>query len=406
MRREYTAERLTANMCYSKADGGYRCMPSQSLLHAFRGTGLNNYVPRSAYGAFWLSEEKPLELSDLKDETAALHYGLEGFELSAAEYEREVAHLGNMIAQYSDAKVEDFDVRLKEAQKLYFVYRAARYDHSISESEFKRMERKVTDANLALGYEVRSRLRETMAEILPFGEPIKISVEGNQPEHVSMLYSASKFFPSTWNQTLSSKINLHSITGGKASWFKPSINEIRITNGYENFSSYPSIEASRAARSLNSRQYETQVEMVHELSHKFESIEPRIGKVSRNFLERRAVPLPTRKYNFNAAGKVIDHFAAAYVGEHYGSKINTEIFSMGMETTFLGTNGSLIGLALPRVEIERDSRVSIFRADIEHRNLTIGILAGITPSFNQDTMGQPIKTVFGDYNPNEKLILG
>lgn len=375
-------------------------MPPQSLLSAHRGAFIDRYIPKAANGAFWLSKEKPLELWELQEEAAAFHIGLEGFTLGAAEYEREVAHLGNMIAQYSDAKVEDFDVRLKEAQKLYLTYRAAGYDQTISAVEYKRMERKVTDANLALGYEVRSRLRETMTEILSFENPMTIAIDGN-PEHASMLYSASRLFPSTWNDTLSAKINLESISGGKASSFNGSINEIRITNGYENFSSYPSIEAAAVARSLNRRQYETQVEMVHELSHKFEFIEPRIGKASRSFLERRA--LPNQGYDFDKAGAVRDHFATAYIGHHYGSKVHTEIFSMGMETTFLGTNGSLIGLALPLSE--RDSSVSSFRADIEHRNLTIGILAGISPSYNNDHMGQPIQTIFGTYDPNG-LILG
>lgn len=385
-------------MCYSKADGGYRCMPPQSLLSAHRGTGIDRYIPKTANGAFWLSKEKPLELWELQEEAAAFHIGPEGFTLDAAEYEREVAHLGNMIAQYSDAKVEDFDVRLKEAQKLYFDYKAAGYDQSISAVEYNKMERKVTDANLALGYEVRSRLRETMAGILSFNKPITIAIDGNS-EHASMLYSASAFFPSIWNQTLSSKINLD-FDAESDSWFDPSINEIRISSGYENFSSYPSIEAARSARTLNRRQYETQVEMVHELSHKFESIEPRIGKASRSFLERRA--LPNQGYDFDEAGDVRDHFAAAYIGHHYGSKVHTEIFSMGMETTFLGTSGSLIGLALPLSE--RDSAVSIFRADIEHRNLTIGILAGISPSYNNDNMGQPIQTIFGTYDPNDLIL--
>lgn len=374
-------------------------MPPQNLLTAYQGTADDGYSPETVNGAFWLNKEKPLGLWEIKENAEALRMGLEGLMLDAAGYEHEVAHLGNMIAQYSDAKVEDFDIRLQNAQKQFFDYEAHRHDPSTSKQEVERLERKVTDANLALGYEVRSRLRETMVEILPFGEPIAIDINGD-PGFGSMLHSASTFFPSVWNQTLSSKINLDFVFESEASWFDGENNAIRITNGLENFSSYPSIEAARTARNLNRRKYETQVEMVHELSHKFESIESNIGKVCRSFLERRA--LPNQGYDFDREGRVKDHFAAAYVGAHYGNKINTEIFSMGMETTFLGTNGSLMGLALPR--IEKDSRVSIFRADIEHRNLTIGILAGLRPSFNYDTMGEPVQSVFGPYNPRDFVL--
>jgi hypothetical protein len=407
-------------MCYSKADGGYRCMPPQNLLNAYRGTADDGYSPNTINGAFWLSKEKPLELSVLKEEAYAHRIGFDGLKLAAAEqeakslcigfaglkltateYEREVTHLGNMIAQYSDAQVEDFDVRLKEAQKLFFDYEAAASDLSIGYGEVERLARKVTDANLALGYEVRYRLRETMAEILSFGKPMTIDINGD-PEYSSMLYSASKFFPNSWNQTLSSKINLDFDDDDESgSWFRPDLNEIRIATGTENFSSYSSMEAVRTARTLNYRQYETRVEMVHELSHKFESVEPLIGAVGNSFLERRALP-NQGYYDRDGDRYERDHFASYYIGRNYNHKSHTEIFSMGMETTFLGTNGSLIGLALPRYE--HASRVTIFRADIEHRNLTIGILAGIRPLFNQDAMGQPIQTVFGTYDPNEVII--
>lgn len=387
-------------MCYAKVDGGYRCMPPKVLLNAYRGMPINSYTRSTPSGAFWIKNNEPVQhLEEIKEEAYGLRLGLEQFTLDAAEYETEVAHLGNMIARYSDAQVEDFDRRLRHAQSLLFSYRAyISNPSSLSRLDGIKLREKLIDTNLSLGYEVRSKLRETMEEILSFKDPLNINVKGD-PQLASMLYSASKFFPSTWNQTLESTLKLDFVSQGDASWYKPRYNSMQITEGGENFSSYHSMDAARAASILNKRQYETQVEMVHELSHKFESVESRIGKVGRSFLERRA--LPNQEYYLDGARYERDHFASYYIGRNYNSEIHTEIFSMGMESTFLGTNGSLIGLALPQSE-KPNSQIFINRPDIEHRNLTIGIVAGLAPSFNQDTMGKPIKTVFA-YDPNDTI---
>jgi hypothetical protein len=387
-------------MCYSKVDGGYRCMPPKGLLNAYRGLPDDLYGPSTSSGAFWITNSEPLpELFEIEDAAAELRNGVDRLFLDAGEYELQVAHVGNMIARYSDSKVENFDERLREAQDLFFSYRAAHLDPSVGKGESLKLKEKVIDSNLALGYEVRCRLRETMSSILSFEEPFSVEINGDS-DFASILYSASKFFPSTWNQTLQSKLHLDFVSKSKASWFNSEENKIQITEGLENFSSYPSMAAAQAAAASNQRQYETQVEMVHELSHKFESVESDIGKVCRAFVERRA--LLSRDYDFDKEGHVLDHFASSYIGTLYGGSTHTEVFSMGMETTFLGTNGSLIGLALPPTE--GDDRVQIFRPDIEHRNLTIGILAGISPSYNNDNMGQPIQTIFGTYDPNDMIL--
>lgn len=385
-------------MCYAKVDGGYRCMPPKSLLQFYRGTAHDAYEPGVPNGAFWINNNEPIpHLAEIEEEAYGLRLGLGQFTLDAAKYEHEVSHVGNMIARYSDAKVEDFDRRLRDVQSLFFSHRASLSDPSLSALHIMKLRKKLINANLALGYEVRSNLRETMKQIISFNDPFDIKIQGD-PQFASMLYAASKFFPATWNQTLESNLKLKFVSQSHASWYIPQNNSMQITEGGENFSAYPSLAVAQAAAARNKRQYETRVEMVHELSHKFESTNPTIYRLSRAFLERRA--LPNQGYDFALAGKVQDHFASDYVGTLYGDKAHgAEVFSMGMETTFLGTNGSLIGLALPRSE-RPNSRIYIYRPDIEHRNLTIGMLAGLIPSFNQDTMGRPIKSVFAD-DPND-----
>lgn len=390
-------------MCYAKVDGGYRCMPPKSLLNAYRGSAHDGYEPSVANGAFWINNDEPIpHLLAIEDDAAGLRFGFDEWTLDAAEYETEVAHVGNMIARYSDAKVEDFDRRLRDAQNLLFLYRASVADPQVSVRDVMKLRGKLINANLSLGYEVRSNLRDTMDEIISFNDPFNIRVNGD-PGFASMLYSASKFFPSAWNRTLESNLTLDFVSSAGESWFDKDNNQIQITEGGENFSSYPSMAAAQAAAAWNKRQYETQIEMVHELSHKFESLNPNIYKLSRSFLERRA--LPNQGYDLDLSGKVEDHFASDYIGTTYGNRIHAEVFSMGMETTFLGTNGSLIGLALP-LHATPNSRVFIYRPDIEHRNLTLGILACLTPSFNQDNMGKPVKTVFGTHTPDDDFVLG
>lgn len=388
-------------MCYAKVDGGYRCMPPKSLLNAYRGSAHDGYDPSVVNGAFWINNNEPIpHLLQINDDAAGLRYGFDEWTLDAAAYETEVAHVGNMIARYSDAKVEDFDRRLRDAQNLLFSYSASIGDFQVSTRDLMKLREKLINVNLSLGYEVRSNLRDTMDEIVSFNEPFNIRINGD-PKFASMLSSASKFFPSAWNRALESSLTLDFVSSAGESWFNRGNNSMQITEGGENFSSYPSMAVAQAAAAWNQRQYETQIEMVHELSHKFESINPNIYKLSRSFLERRA--LPNQGYNFDLKGTVKDHFASDYVGKLYGNRVHSEVFSMGMETTFLGTNGSLIGLALPLNE-DPKGRVFLHRPDIEHRNLTLGILACLIPSFNQDTMGKPITTAF-DLHANGRLVL-
>jgi hypothetical protein len=59
-----------------------------------------------------------------------------------------------------------------------------------------------------------------------------------------------------------------------------------------------------------------------------------------------------------------DHFADSYIGRMYRKNLFREVFSTGMEGLFSGAHGALIG---------HDG----YRADHEHRDLTLGILAAV-----------------------------
>lgn len=380
-------------MCYSKDEGGYRCMPSAKLLKEYRGLpelgGTKNpYQPTAANGAFWQKEDEGKGLPDiieLDEESFDLRTRIFNID-NNEDLEHEVLHLGNMISRYSDAKISNFDERLKEAQELALEYN---YELDNSATIPHALYQYAVNKNLALGYESRLNLRNTLKEILAYGTPVQKEI-GTDPNIFANLQAASLYFPSHWNNVLESKIPLSFVQNRKYSFYSSGTNEINITQGYENYMAYPSLKKAAEAKFRNPHKYETQVELVHELSHKFETVEHNIARVSKAFIIRRAIKLSS--FNINKSKYAQDHFANDYVGALYGNSPHTEVFSMGMESTFLGTNGSLIGIALP--QIERHPRIKIHRADIEHRNLTLGILASMSMPFNKDTRGGPIKSAF------------
>lgn len=377
-------------------------MPSQATLKLYRGKP--DSEPVFPIGAFWLrSKERIFTLEELRDEAASLRYEVVSFskipedrERQLRELEMKTMHLGNMICMYSDSKIENFDERLKHAQRQAIEYHLAVIKEPFGSEKVLKLYNRAVDENLALGYEVRSRLRETIAKIVPFGKTIDVDIEAN-PEMSRLIKEASLYYPSSWNDALAMKISAKFVKNAGASWFSPDENSIQITNGQENFVSYPTMADARIAAGMYPRQYETQVERVHELAHKFESINDDVVAVSKSFLRRRA--LPTQAYDFAHKDQIVeDHFSSPYVGTIYGydslgNDRHFEVLSMGMESTFTGTNGSLIGLAHPAAE--NNPIIKRYRPDTEHRNLTVGFLTGTMMSINNERTGKPVNSIFG-----------
>lgn len=103
---------------------------------------------------------------------------------------------------------------------------------------------------------------------------------------------------------------------------------------------------------------------IHEMSHRMEAINPRIGPACISFRDRRTSNPDgslhrTQRY---AKDEVVrpDDFVNVYVGKDYKSAVHTEVMSMGMESVFGGSHGGLRGH-------------HGYRADPEHRDLILGL---------------------------------
>lgn len=110
---------------------------------------------------------------------------------------------------------------------------------------------------------------------------------------------------------------------------------------------------------------------VHEMAHRIESDNDRIGRACKRFHADRTEGLKRRMY---ARGEHTyeDSFVNSYVGKVYLSDPNaTEIFSVGMESMCTGKYGALTG----RPDPTRPDDEHI--ADTEHRDLVIGLLANL-----------------------------
>lgn len=101
--------------------------------------------------------------------------------------------------------------------------------------------------------------------------------------------------------------------------------------------------------------------MLHELSHRMEEHNPSIALATKSFLHRRCEGKPFKKYHGSETYRD-GEFANIYIGKNYSGTRHTEVLSMGMEATFHGKYGGLEGL-------------DGCKADHEHRNLVLGLLA-------------------------------
>lgn len=119
----------------------------------------------------------------------------------------------------------------------------------------------------------------------------------------------------------------------------------------------------------------------HEMAHRIEENSPAISAACHAFLARRAAGLDQTVYNVSTrrGRRVVekvteDSFVDPYVGKDYGAgQPHTEVFSTGMEALAVGRFGGLTGKGAD----------GLFRADPEHRQLVLAILAstpGLLPT--------------------------
>lgn len=154
---------------------------------------------------------------------------------------------------------------------------------------------------------------------------------------------------------------------------------------------------SKKARTINTKGYLSRLSTdgtdrvtVHELSHYIEQ-DPRINIACNAFRERRTKGLEETVYNPGIKNNndelvIADNFITDYVGKEY-NQINTEIFSMGMESIFandmphITDKNRLIETTLFKTDTKtHGAKVNMEiieprKRDNEHRNLIIGLLS-------------------------------
>lgn len=108
----------------------------------------------------------------------------------------------------------------------------------------------------------------------------------------------------------------------------------------------------------------------HEFAHRIESLEPRVATAAQEFRRRRTTredgtrePLSRIYDEGEKEVGYRDGFVNHYVGKDYGSGPHTEVFSVGSESLWNGSQGGLAGDG-PNM-----------KADPEHRNLILGLYA-------------------------------
>lgn len=109
----------------------------------------------------------------------------------------------------------------------------------------------------------------------------------------------------------------------------------------------------------------------HEFAHRVEYTSPHVVDLELAFLHRRTTNPATGEreafvslYGTSQEQAQPDDFATAYVGKTYGAARAREVFSVGMESIFSGSYGGLEGRGG-------------YKADLDHRNLVLGILATV-----------------------------
>lgn len=310
---------------------------------------------------------------------------------------QDVLHIGHMISVYSDSQVPDFRRRLKSIQNDAESYTKQVREDGFASLEDRRDEylRVLTEAS-TLGEETRSSIRSTLGSIRSFGgrHPV-LSQKGLD----GIAQEVGGDFPEQWKQSVSSH-PIEVVRDSKES-YNQMTNEIGGYQGYMDIRNnrlvigHPSTagmgnslvrDYESVAHHENGKQKETRDDvsavMAHEFGHRYEYASLSILRATHEFQMSRGIKNKRGYLIVDKHGRYVDHFADAYVGSFYAANAddslieNTEVFSMGIEGTFYGTQGSFIGLPSPSHRVF-DGVIDFHRPDTEHRNLVLGILATV-----------------------------
>lgn len=378
-------------MCRAKDDprGGWRCVPSNSFYKAYRG----HHDEKDfgvGHGAFWMSGDIP-SIADIQNAVVDARRR----NLNKALALEDVAHVGHMIALHSDANIHNFSGRLASTQQDAFAHREAWVDGVISEGELRKKYVKVMDASLSLGCDVRESLGETLRKVRSFEglNPVidPFSARGNLGDSLqygTIVAESGQFYPEQWKNAVAKRpVSVVEVHGNQLADYSPAKDQIRIGKDWRGTgkTSSRTIADAEKVESLffEENKGDVMVLATHEYGHKFECSSSQLLALSTQFHMKRALVDPrSNDYlylgseNSRNGKKYVDHFVNNYVGRFYefnGKVFATEVFSTGMEHTFLGTEGSLIGLPTP---FPKDNRaIHFFRADPEHRSFILGALA-------------------------------
>lgn len=279
----------------------------------------------------------------------------ENYKAACAAYEQAVIRAGAVIGERADELIEE---RIADAGPLDDITRADvlaagrvldRSDpESMAELDSRRERLRNQRQQIEKHAQIRTQAyRDAIAEVRPLGgaQPV---LGGKRPYRplVEQLHRVSDDLPSDWVNRINDEappLNLKMDRKGRAHY-----------NATQNLIKGDATDAT----------------MYHEFGHRLEYQIPQISVATNEFLRRRTTREdgsrePERAF---ARGEKLRNggFVHGYVGKTYPPPA-TEVFSVGMESIFSGNFGGLTGA--------RSNHFDNSPADLEHRNLMLGLFA-------------------------------
>lgn len=384
-------------MCRSKSDpqGYYRCVPGKAFLAMSSSEKIFPPDDRKYIrGKFWQVENYVATIDDI----LAVKEDLDRREFehfrsrNGNPYNKiteEYIHLGNMVASLIDSRVPDLDKRLREIQTLVVDYHEAEKSGIIDDTPLYEIERQVTNRSLSLGYDLQQNTLAVLAELEITGEAVSNSRIRGDKSLRKLFIQNSQYFPQQWNSMARCARKIaHAKEGEPSSYetssfpskFKRTLRKLEVARGGDGVYNFPNLKKSVEAEANNPLDFYTKHEFIHEMTHMYEKGNSTIGIVTATFLKNRVTDENGKRHTYPDRHDVfIDSFPNRFIGQAYNPSLTSnEIMARGTESVLAGANGSLIGLPSTN-SMRREKELSIIDMvpDIEHRNLTLGILAGI-----------------------------
>lgn len=388
-------------MCRSKTDprGGYRCLPSSALIKQSNKNSSNPANPEYVQGAFWFNDS-PETIEDIietqkfvmNDNVMYKYLYSQGDPYTKQEMYpmrfrlvEEYSHLGNMIASQIDSRIPYFKSRILLIQEQMHEFSNNLMSNS---SNTDKLKNSIANDSLKLGHELQVETRQVLNELNSNGGSFPDNSFRGHKNLKLLFHKHAEYFPKQWTSKLKTRklvkfSNESFYSRNSRSKIIKYKGEFNIREGDDGIYYYSSINEAIDAHNEPSKEFYYRHEIVHELSHMFEQNSTLIKASTGHFLRSRIT-------NKNGQALLIresedsktyaDSFAINAIGKIYRGDVDeNEIFARGAESVLLGSNGSLIGL--PSINNFNSSNFTISPTpsliDIEHRNLTLGLLAGV-----------------------------